>query len=56
VLVVLYYLLPLDQPWDGDTAVRILIGLVVFAGIMVWQVRSIAGSRYPGMKAFEALA
>jgi Ion channel len=56
VLVVLYYLLPLDQPWDGDTAVRILIGLVVFAGIMVWQVRAIAGSRYPGMKAFEALA
>jgi len=26
VLVVLYYVLPLDQPWNGDTAVRILIG------------------------------
>jgi voltage-gated potassium channel len=55
VLVVLYYVLPLDQPWNGDTAVRILIGLVVFAGITVWQVRTIAGSRYPGVKAFEAL-
>ena len=44
-LVVLYYVLPLDQPWNGDTAVRILIGLLVFAGIAVWQVRSIAGSR-----------
>ena len=54
-LVVLYYVLPLDQPWNGDTAVRILIGLLVFAGIAVWQVRSIAGSRYPNMKAFEAL-
>jgi hypothetical protein len=55
VLVVLYYVLPLDEPWNGDTAVRILIGLVVFAGLMVWQVRAIAGSRYPGVKAFEAL-
>ena len=54
-LVVVYYVLPLDQPWNGDTAVRILIGLLVFAGIVVWQVRSIAGSRYPRIKAFEAL-
>jgi voltage-gated potassium channel len=55
VLVVLYYVLPLDASWNGDTAVRILIGLVVLAGLMVWQVRTIAGSRYPGVKAFEAL-
>ena len=55
VLVVLYYVLPLDEPWNGDTAVRVLIGLLVFAGITVWQVRTIAGSRYPGVKAFEAL-
>ena len=55
VLVVLYYVLPLDQPWNGNTAVRVLIGLLVFAGIAVWQVRSIATSRYPSMKAFEAL-
>jgi voltage-gated potassium channel len=54
-LVVLYYVLPLDKPWNGDTAVRVLIGLLVFAGITVWQVRTIAGSRYPGVKAFEAL-
>jgi len=54
VLVVLYYVLPLDAPWNGDTAVRVLIGLVVFAGLMVWQVRTIAGSRSPGVKAFEA--
>ncbi len=48
VLVVLYYVLPLDRPRDCDTAVRLLIGLLVFAGVMVWGVRSIAGSRYPG--------
>src|SRR6266536_1632564 len=31
VLVVLYYLLPLDQPWDTGTAVRLVVGLLVFA-------------------------
>src|SRR6266487_6265944 len=54
-LVVLYYLLPLDQPWDTGTAVRLLIGLLVFAGLTVWQVRAITGSRYPAMRAFETL-
>jgi voltage-gated potassium channel len=55
VLVVLYYFLPLDRPWDSDTAIRLLIGLLVFAGLMVWQVRTIAGSRYPGLRAAETL-
>ena len=55
VLVVLYYVLPLDRPLDAGTAVRLLIGLLVFAGATVWQVRAIAGSRYPGLRAAEAL-
>jgi voltage-gated potassium channel len=55
VLVVLYYVLPLDRPWDSDTAVRLLIGLLVFAGVLVWHVRAIAGSPYPGLRAGEAL-
>ena len=54
-LVVLYYLLPLDRSWDSDTAVRLLIGLLVFVGLTVWQVRAIAGSLYPGLRAAEAL-
>ena len=56
VLVVLYYVLPLDRPWDSDTAIRLLIGLVVVAGVVVWGVRIIVGSRYPGLRAAEALA
>ena len=55
VLVVLYYVLPLDRRWDAGTAIGLLIGIVVFAGVMVWQVRAIAGSRYPGLRAAEAL-
>ncbi len=56
VLVVLYYLLPLDRRWDSDTAIRLLIGLLVFAGAIVWGVKAIAGARYPGVRAAEALA
>jgi voltage-gated potassium channel len=56
VLVVLYYVLPLDRGWDSDTAVRLLIGLLVFAGVLAWGVRIITGSRYPGLRAAEALA
>jgi voltage-gated potassium channel len=55
LLVVLYYQLPLDEPLGASAGVRILIGLVIFAGIAVWQVRNIAGSYYPALKAFEAL-
>jgi voltage-gated potassium channel len=55
MLVVLYYVLPLDRPWDSDTAIRLLIGLLIFAGVMVWQARAIAGARYPGVRAAEAL-
>ena len=36
VLVVLYYLLPLYRPWAAGTAVLLLAGLLVFAGVMVW--------------------
>ena len=55
VLVVLYYVVPLDRRWDSDTAIRLLIGIVVFAGVMVWEVRVIAGARYPGLRAAGAL-
>ena len=55
VLVVLYYLLPLGRPLSADTAARLLAALLVFAGVMVWQVRKIARSRYPGVQAVEAL-
>ena len=55
VLVVLYYQLPLARPWNTDTAVRLLLGLLIFVGLTVWQVRAIAGSRYPGLRAAEAL-
>jgi voltage-gated potassium channel len=54
VLVVLYYVWPY-RSWNGHTALRILVDLLVFTGITTWQVRTITGSRYPGLKAGQAL-
>jgi voltage-gated potassium channel len=56
VLVAIYYLLPLDHSarWFAVTAlVTALVGLV---GLVIFQVRAISGSRYPGLRALEALA
>lgn len=55
VLVVLYYLLPFRSLTDSS-ALRFLAGLLIFIGITVWQVKTITGSRYPGLKAAQALA
>jgi voltage-gated potassium channel len=56
VLVTLYYILPLNQPLDTSAVVRLILGLVIFAGISFWQIRSILRSRFPGVRAVEALA
>ncbi len=53
-LLALYYLLP-DRSWNGGVVLRVLGGMLIFVGITVWQVRKIAGSRYPGVRAAEAL-
>jgi flagellar biogenesis protein FliO len=40
---------------SADTAIRLLIGLLVFAGVIVWQVRKITRARYPALRAAEVL-
>jgi voltage-gated potassium channel len=54
VLVVVYYELPF-RSWNGDTALRFLAGLVIFIGVTAWQIKTITGDRYPGLKAAQAL-
>jgi hypothetical protein len=56
VLVVLYYRLPLTGALEASTVALLLAGLVLFAGIIAWQVRAILRSDYPGLRAIEALA
>jgi voltage-gated potassium channel len=56
VLVVLYFTLPLTGSLDGSAAARLVVGLLGFAGVVTWQVRAVLRSRYPGLRAIEALA
>jgi hypothetical protein len=54
--VTIYYLLPLNRssPWAAVTG--LVVGLVLFIGLVAYQVRSIVRSRFPGLRAIEALA
>ncbi|MFD0351213.1 potassium channel family protein [Kitasatospora aburaviensis] len=56
VLVALYYALPLDHSSLATAAAVLLTGLVGFAALVALQVRSILRSRYPGLRAVEAMA
>jgi voltage-gated potassium channel len=56
VLVVIYYLLPLDKTSAGIAVTVLVIGLVALIGLIAFQVRSILGARFPGLRAVEALA
>jgi voltage-gated potassium channel len=56
VLFVLYYRLPLDRSFDADTVIALIIGLIVVAGAVALQVRSIIKSHYPRLRAIGALA
>jgi len=56
VLVAVYYVLPLDRPWDAATAARLGVGLLVIAAVIGWGVKITAASPYPGVRAAETLA
>jgi len=55
VLVTLYYVLPLDTKSDAWVVTQLVFGLVAVAGILAWQVRTIIGSGFPGMRALQTL-
>jgi hypothetical protein len=50
VLVVLYFTLPITGPLDGSAAVRLVVGLLILAGVVTWQIRAVLRSRYPGLR------
>jgi voltage-gated potassium channel len=54
VLVVLYYVLPLDHV--KNVPVTLTVGLVILAAVTVLQLRVISRSAYPALRAIEALA
>lgn len=56
VLVVVYYLLPLDRPATTWTVVRLILAPCLVIGIIVWQVRMILRSAHPVSQGVQALA
>jgi voltage-gated potassium channel len=56
VLVGVYYMVPVSGAMDASAVALLLGGLLLFAVVITWQIRSILGSRYPGLRAVEALA
>jgi Ion channel len=55
-LVAIYYLLPLDHTSRWAAVTMLAIGLVALVALVVLQVRWILVSRFPGLRAVEALA
>jgi ion channel len=55
-LVAIYYLLPLNRSSTWVAVTMLVIGLVVLIGLVAFQVRWILRSRFPGLRAVEALA
>jgi voltage-gated potassium channel len=55
-LVAIYYLLPLDRSSTWVAAAMLVIGLVALIALVVFQVRWILVSRFPGLRGVEALA
>lgn len=56
VLVVLYYVVPLNRSVDAATGVRLAAGLLAVAGVLSVQVWQITRSDSPRLKAVETLA
>jgi voltage-gated potassium channel len=56
VVTAVYYLLPFDRSVIGVAVTLLVAGLVVFVGLVAFQVRAITASTFPGLRAIEALA
>jgi voltage-gated potassium channel len=56
LIVVVYYVLPVRASVDLGTLVRLVGGLVALSLLIAWQLRGIARSPYPALRAVETLA
>jgi voltage-gated potassium channel len=54
--VAVYSVLPLDRSFGWRTLAGLVVGLLVVALLVSWQVRSILRARFPALRAMEALS
>lgn len=55
LIVVIYYVIPLRAIVDVGTLIRLLIGLAAVAVLFGWQMRAIASSPHPGLRAIDTM-
>ena len=55
-LTVLYFVLLLDGAQAGEALAVLIVGLLGFGVLAVWQVRAILGSPHPVVRGVDALA
>lgn len=55
-LVVAYFTIPMSTTTDAAAVARLTAGILLVAGLLVWQVRAILHSTYPRARAIEAMA
>lgn len=55
-LLLMYYLMPLWDRHTRSTGVSLVLGLALVVVVLAWQIRRISTSRYPRLRAIEALS
>jgi voltage-gated potassium channel len=56
VMVALYFILPLEHRSGTYIVLVLVLGIVLLAGMIAWQLRAIIRSSYPAIRAIQALA
>ncbi|MFD9378697.1 potassium channel family protein [Streptomyces sp. NPDC059999] len=56
LLTAAYYLLPMESAFTTTTVLVLVGGIAAVAALLVWQIQTIARSRWPGLKAMEGMA
>ncbi len=55
LLVGIYYLVPFANRTSGGSLVRLVLGIVAFAAVLAWQLRTVVDADIPGLRAVRAL-
>jgi hypothetical protein len=56
LLMVLYYVLPMNHVASAGSVLLLAAGLIVIAALLIWRIRGITHSAHPGLRAIETLA
>jgi hypothetical protein len=56
LMVVIYFLLPLDRSVSPALLIEFLVALVLFGMVMAWQVRAVLQSPVPRLRAIQAMS